>query len=107
MGCPPRSVAKRPRLEVSLEDSFQDELECPLDHAVANARNTQDANLAPVFGYLPPSIPHRTVRVCSQFVPELLKERLDSALLDGFKRDPVNAGSPVILPGQQVSLVQG
>src|SRR5437773_5994949 len=107
MGCPPRPVDKRTRLEVSLEDGFQDELDGSLDHAVANARNTQDADLAPVFGYLLPSVPHRTIRVCSQFVPDLQKERLDSALLDGLEGDPVNAGSTVVLLGQRVSFVKG
>src|SRR5215470_9390800 len=79
MGCPPRPVAERPRLEVGLEDGFQDELEGPLDHAVANAGDTQDADLAALLGYLLPSVPHRTVRVCSQFVPDLRKESLQSA----------------------------
>src|SRR5262245_24755638 len=106
MGCPPRPVAKRPRLEVSLEDGFQDELHGSLDLAVANAGNTQDADLAPVFGYLLASIPHRTIRLRSQFVPELLKERLNSALLDGLEGDPVNARGTVVLLGQEVSLVQ-
>src|SRR5262249_55814069 len=33
--------------------------------------------------------------------------RLHAALLDGLEGDPVNARSPVVLLGQQVSLVQG
>src|SRR5436309_12369937 len=104
MGCPPRPVAKRPRLEVSLEDGFQDELEGPLDHAVANARDAEDADLAAIFKYLLPPVPHRTVRVCSQFVPDLHKERLHAAHLDGLEGDPVNARGTVVLLGQEVSL---
>src|SRR5262245_61634451 len=107
MGCPPRLVAKRPRLEVGPAGGFQDELEGPLDHAVANARDAQDADLAALLGYLLPPVPHRTIRVCSQFVPDLQKERLHSALLDGLEGDPVNARGPVVLLGQEVSLVQG
>src|SRR5262249_62181421 len=104
---PARPVAKRPRVEVSLEDGFQDELEGPLDPAVANARDAEDAVLAAIFGYLLPSVPHRTVRVCSQFVPDPQKERLHAALLDGLEGDPVKARGPVVLLGQEVSLVQG
>src|SRR4051794_20482223 len=101
MGCLSRPIAKRPRLEVSLEDGFQDELEGPLDHAVADARDAEDADLAAVFGYLLPPVPHRTIRVCRQFVSDLLKERLDSALFDGLEGDPVKARGTVVLPGQQ------
>src|SRR5262245_8039986 len=97
MGCPPRPVAKRPRLEVSLEDGFQDELHGSLAHAVANARDTENADLAAVFRYLLPPVPHRTVRVCSQLVPDVPKESFHSARLDGLEGDPVNARSPVIL----------
>jgi len=46
--------------------------------------------------------------VCAgQFVPDLLKERLHSALLDGLERDPVNAGSPVLLLGPASRLREG
>src|SRR5262249_20221643 len=107
MGCPPRPVAKRPRLEVSLEDGFQDELEGPLDHAVANARDAEDTDLAAIFGYLLPSVPHRTIRVCSPLAPDLQEDRLHAALLDGLEGDPVNARGTVVLLGQEVSLVQG
>src|SRR5262249_34114792 len=85
---------------------FQDELEGPLDHAVANARDAEDADLAAIFGYLLPSVPHRTIRVCSQLVPDLQKERLHAALLDGLEGDPVNARGTVVLLGQEVSLVK-
>src|SRR5205807_1539743 len=90
-----------------LEDRFQDELESPLDHAVANARDAENADLAAIFGYLLPSVPHRTVRVCSQFVLNLQKESIHSACLDSLEGNSVNARSPVVLLGQEVSLVQG
>src|ERR1700730_2954424 len=34
-------VAIRPRLEISLEDGLEDELECALHHVVADGRNRQ------------------------------------------------------------------
>src|SRR5262249_31221523 len=107
MGCPPWSVAKRPRLEVGLEDGFQDELECPLDHAIPDGGNAEDADLAAVLGYLLPPVPHRTIPVCGQFVLNLLEERLDAARLDGLEGDPVDTRSPVVLLGQQVGLAEG
>src|SRR5215469_6713083 len=42
---PLRSVSIRPRLEVSFEDRFQNELECSLDHTVTNGRNGKNADL--------------------------------------------------------------
>jgi hypothetical protein len=94
-------------LEVGLEDGFQDELESPLDHAIPYGGDSQDADLAPVFGYLLPPVPQRTIPVCSQFVLDLLEERLHAAGLDGLEGDSVNARSPVVLLGQQVSFVKG
>src|SRR6266436_7831367 len=53
MSCPFRSVSIRPRLEISFEDRFQDELECSLDHAIADRGNREDADLsAPILRYL-------------------------------------------------------
>src|SRR5262245_38298370 len=107
MGCPPRPVAERPRLEVRLEDGFQDELEGPLDHAVPNGRDAQDADLAVALGDLLPPVPHRTIPACRQFVLNLPEERLHATLLDGLEGDPVKTRGPVVLLGQQVSFVEG
>src|SRR5262249_11479830 len=107
MGCPPRPVAKRPRLEVSLKDRFQDELERPLDHAVADSRDAQDADLAVAFGYLLPPVPHRTIPAVRQFVPELPQELPHATCFDGLEGDPVDARGPVVLLGQEVRLVKG
>src|SRR6266705_6950494 len=53
MRCPFRSVSIRPRLEISFEDRFQDELECSLNHTIADRGNREDADLgAPVLRYL-------------------------------------------------------
>src|SRR5215813_5093792 len=51
MCCPFRSVSIRPRLEISFEDRLQNELECPLNHTIADSRNRQNADfLAPSLG---------------------------------------------------------
>src|SRR5260221_11384068 len=64
MRCPFRPVSIRPRLEISFEDRFQDELECSLDHAVADRGNREDADLgAPILRYLLLPCSHRPIRV--------------------------------------------
>src|SRR5436305_2028629 len=64
MCCPLGPVSIRSRLEVSLEDRLQDELECSLNHTIAEARNRQNANfLAPVLGNFLLPCPHGLIRV--------------------------------------------
>src|SRR3954469_11255535 len=50
--CPLGPISIRPRLEVSLEHRFEDELERTLHHSVPDRRDRQDADFAPVFRYL-------------------------------------------------------
>src|SRR5215470_8662339 len=65
MRCSFRSVSMRPRLEISLEDRLQDELECPLHHAIADRRNRKHADfLAPVLGNFLLPRQHGPIRVC-------------------------------------------
>src|SRR5438876_7276633 len=62
--CPFWSVSIRPRLEISFEDRLQDELECPLNHAIADSRNRKDADfLPPVLRNLLLPSPHGPIRV--------------------------------------------
>ena len=64
MRCPFRSVSIRPRLEISFEDRFQDELECSLDHTIADRGNRKDADFgAPVLRYLLLPCSHGSIRV--------------------------------------------
>src|SRR5580698_4493177 len=67
MRCPFRSVSIRPRLEISFEDRLQNELECPLNHTIADSRNRQDADfLAPVLRNLLLPSSHGPIRGFSQ-----------------------------------------
>src|ERR1700693_4609549 len=107
MRCPFRSVSIRPRLKVSFEDRLQNELQCPLNHTVADSRDRQDANfLAPVFWNLLLPPPHGPIRVCDQFIPYLPQKTLRSAFLDGLERDPVDPGCPVVTSGHLVGFVE-
>src|ERR1022692_4296281 len=95
MRCPFRSVSIRPRLKISFEDRLQNELHRPLNHAVADSRNRQNADfLAPVLGNLLLPPPHGPIRVGDQFLPDLLQKTFPSALLDGVERAPSIPGAP-------------
>src|SRR6266566_1249138 len=69
MCCPFGPISIRPRLEVSLEHRLEDELERPLHHSVADRRNREDADFAPVLRYLLPPRGKWLVGAPDQFVP--------------------------------------
>src|SRR5438552_4130688 len=53
MRCPFRSISIRPRLEISFEDRFQDELECAVHYTIAECGHGLAADfVAPVLLYL-------------------------------------------------------
>src|SRR6266852_2423227 len=105
--CPFRSVSIRPRLEIGFEDRFQDELECSLDHAIADRGNREDADLGTsVLRNLLLPCSHGPIRVGDQFVSDLLKETFLSAFFDGLERDPVDSWSPVVLLCHQIGFVK-
>jgi len=106
MRCPFYSVSIRPRLEISFEDRFQDELECSLDHAIADRGNRQDADLAPVLRNLLLPCAHGSIRVWDQFVSDLLKKTLFSTFFDGLERDPVYSRCPVVLLGHPIGFLK-
>src|SRR5262245_55020916 len=57
--CSLRSVSVRPRLEICLEDGFQNELDRSLDHTLPNGRNREDSYFRPpVLGNFVPPVPH-------------------------------------------------
>src|SRR5467141_4801356 len=97
MRCSFRSVSVRSRLEVRFENRFQNELECSLDHTITDGRDRESSDFSPVFRYFLLPCSHGSIRVGDQFVSDLLKKTLLSALFDGLERDPVNSRSPVVL----------
>src|SRR6266576_923808 len=64
MRSPFRPVPIRPRLEISFEDRLQDKLHCPLNHAIADSRDRQDADFSPVLRNLLSPCSHGPIRVC-------------------------------------------
>src|SRR6516165_3002666 len=108
MGRSLRSISVRSRLKVSFENRLQDELEGSLDHAISDRRYGENANFrSPIFRNL--LLPDRngSIRVGVQFVPDLLKKPLHSALFDGLKRDPVNSRCPVVFLRHLVGFLKG
>src|SRR6476660_353862 len=69
MSCPLGTISKRSRLEIRLEDRLEYELERPLHHSVADRRNREDADFAPVLRYLLPPRREWLVGAPDQFVP--------------------------------------
>src|SRR5450759_5246834 len=102
MSCPSRSVSERPRLEVRFEDRFQYELERTLRHPVADRRNRQDADFAPVLrDFLSPGR-QRRIRAPDQFARDPPEESLYALRFDGLEGHPVTSRSPVVLFGQRI-----
>src|SRR3982751_3264090 len=69
MGRPlgPKSV--RVGTKVRLEDSFQDQLPCPLHHAVADTRNLKRSDFAVALRDLHPAIRHGLIPACEEVFP--------------------------------------
>src|SRR5438105_14430044 len=106
MSCSFRSVSIRSRLEVSFENRLQNELECPLDHAITDGRDREDPDLgSAVLRYLFLPRPHGPIRLMDQFVLNLLEKTLRSALFDGLERDPADSRCPAILLSDLVAVL--
>src|ERR1700687_2095822 len=107
MGRPLRSIAVRPRLEISFEDRLQDELQRTLNHAVADCGNRKNADLAaPVLRNL--LLPHRhgLIRVLVQFVLNLFQKTPHSTLFDGIKRDSIDPRCTMVVLGHLVGFLE-
>ena len=68
MGRALRPVPIRPRLEISLEDRLQNQLERPLDHTVSYAGYPQSTGFALSLGNFQTTIPHGPIGLRDQFI---------------------------------------
>ena len=85
---PPRSIPKRPRLEVSLEDRLQNELQRSLDHAIADGGNGEGASCRP-----PSESPAAGSAAADSREPVragVAQETRPRRCLDGVERHPVD-----------------
>jgi hypothetical protein len=104
---PLRAVAIRSRLEIRFKDGLQDQLKGSLDHAVADGRNRENADLgAPVFRNRLMPQPHGLIHTGDQFVPNLLKKGFHAAGLDGLKRHPIASWGAVVGLGEPGGFVE-
>jgi hypothetical protein len=94
---PLRAIAVRPRLEIRLEERFQQQLESSLDHAVSDGRNRKDAHLraAVLWNFVPP-IPPWAISPGDQFIPELLEALVHPRCLNGPEGDAIASRRPVV-----------
>src|SRR6266849_6528197 len=105
-GCSFRTVAVRSRLEIGFKDWLQDELNCSLNHPVADRGDRQNAHLrAPVLRDL--LLPHRhgLIRVVDQFVPNLPQKTFHSAFFNSLERDPIDAWGSVVTLGHFIGFL--
>src|ERR1019366_1642254 len=107
MGRPfgPKSV--RVGAKVRLEDSFQDQLQCSLPHAVADTRNLQRSDFAVALRDLHPAVRQGFVYACAEVIPHRLKKRGQPRGLDVLEALAVDAGSTAVSFGDPVGLFEG
>src|SRR5260370_32908803 len=89
-------IAKRSRLEVRLEDRFQDQLQCSLDHSVTDRRNRQTACSAIRLRYSYGPYPQGRVCALLHTLASLVEKILHTFGFDGFERYSVNTWSAVV-----------
>ena len=100
------TVPKRSRLEVRLEDGFQDELQRTLDHSVANRRNGKLADFSAGLRYSYAPHPLGKIRTGHKLLAQLLEELRAPRTLHGSERHPINSRSAVVLLGELVRSLQ-
>ena len=83
--------------EVGLEDGFEDELRCLLDHPVLDRRDAQWPLRAVGLGNLHPAHWCRVVVACTEGVPEFAEQTLDPVVvLHGGEGQMIDPGRPTI-----------
>src|SRR5215470_8003386 len=102
VSCLLRPVAVRPRLEISLEDRFQDQLQCTLDHSVADARNRKLASLPSFFRYLDLPQPSGSISPLHQLLAKLSEKSLQPSSFDRLERHPIDSRGSVVLLGKLI-----
>src|SRR5580704_17899498 len=102
MSSPLGTISKRSRLEIRLDDRLEYELERALHHSVADRRNREDADFAPVLRYLLPPRGKWLAGAPDQFVPQLLEQSLRALRLDGLEGDPVYSRCPIVQFGHLI-----
>src|SRR5215470_8492820 len=102
-----RSKSVGVRTEVSLENSFEDQLQRPLHHAIADAGNLKRPDFAVPFRNIYPAVWLGFVLACYQFFPHGCEKLGETRLFDVLKRLAINAWDSPIPPGCTVGFFKG
>src|SRR5215475_1473966 len=101
------TVAVRIVLKVGLEDRFQNELGCGLNHPVTDGWNAE-RTLAFTIRFWDHHPPHwiRPVRLRNQFLTQACQPRFHALLLNLLKAHPVHTGCTRIGAGESIRVTQ-
>src|SRR5277367_1648854 len=107
MGRPlgPKSV--RVGAKVRLEDSFEDQLQCSLHHAVADTGNLQRSDFAVALRDFHPAVRQGLVSACEKVIPHGLKKRGQPRGLDVLEALAIGARGTAVSFGDSVGLLKG
>src|SRR6266581_5997551 len=95
------------RAKIRLEDSFEDQLQCPLHHAIADAGDLERAEFAVSFWDIYPAVRLGFVPACYQFFPHGCEKLGQPCSLDVLKRLAINARGSAVALGRAVSFLKG
>jgi hypothetical protein len=101
------SIPIRVRTKVRLEDGFKDELQRPLHHTVANARNLQPPDFASVLRDVHGAMRLRLLGPGQQISLDVRQKPFDAPRLNVGKRLPIKTWRPTIAFRLVVGFCQG
>ena len=99
---PPGGGAK-----VRLEDSFRDQLQCPLRHAAADTRNLERSDVAVALRDLHLAVWHGFVPACDEALPDRRQKHRPPRGLDVPELLATGPGDAAVSSGDSVSLLKG
>src|ERR1017187_1236822 len=93
--------------KIRLEDGFQDQLHCPLHHAVADAGNLKCSDFAISLRDFYPPVRHGFVPVCDEVFPHRRKKRRPPRRLDVREFLPIDPSGTAVALRDTVGLFEG
>ena len=93
--------------KIRLEDSFEDQFQCALHHAIANTRNLKCSDFAITLRDLHPTVRHGFVPACDKLFPHRRQKRDPPRGLDVPEALAVDARGTAVSFGDPISLLKG
>ena len=107
MELPFRSEPIGVRAEVGLKDRFEDQLQCPLHHAIADTRDLERSDFPVLFRYLDPPVRLGLISACYQIVPDRFQEVGHTGGFDVLKTLAINPRCTPISLGNTLRFLKG